>query len=128
MDWLVQLGTATFPAAISGLIAYFSAKKSSDTELKKVEKNAELELQKAERELKKIQQEQLYKLRELEKTQEGEIEKYQRMMEIDSQKNENDISNKFAEKFMEDLLSGKSNFEDLNKLVKEFEKFNDFGK
>lgn len=123
MDWLVQISIATIPAVITGFVSYFSAKRSSDAEIKKVEKNAEIELKKAENELKRIQEEQKYKLKELEKIQLGEIEKYQKMMEIDAKKNENDMVNKMTENFMLDLINGEKGFEDLEEMMSAFQKF-----
>lgn len=124
MDWLVQISIATIPAVITGIMSYFSAKKSADAEIKKVEKNAEIELKKAESDLKRIQEEQEYKLKELEKIQLGEIEKYQKMMEIDSKKSENEIVNKLTENFMSDLMDGEKGFEDLEEMMSDFQKFN----
>lgn len=73
--------------------------------------------------MKRIQEEQKYKLKELEKIQLGEIEKYQKMMEIDAKKNENDMVNKLTENFMSDLINGEKGFEDLGKMMSAFQKF-----
>ncbi|WP_193014114.1 hypothetical protein [Staphylococcus equorum] len=116
MDLFIQLLIGIIPAIVTGLVAYFTAKRKAETELEKVEKESEGRIKELketlEVELKKVEKESQSRINELKEKVNADLEVYEGKLNADAV---NDLSMK--------AIQGDFDFGKLGEAMEQISKF-----